>query len=140
MKHLLTLLLGLAALPCAAGQAPYTGPDYSGTYDCKGEDGHDGTYTSTVTLKLVKEQSHGPYAAYAFEMKVPGFGTYPGHAAAEGAEAAIYFANVDQSNKDFGTGIAHFTKAKSGKWQFGKYYYEPDYQGGNYGTESCVQN
>ena len=135
MKHLIpALLLGLCALPAAAAV-----PDFSGTYDCKGEDGHDGAYTSTVTLKWVKEQSLGDYAAYAFEMKVPGYGTYPGHAAATGMTAAIYFANTDQSNKDFGTGIAQFGKTPSGKWQFSKFYYEPDYKGGNHGTETCVQ-
>lgn len=133
------LLLGLCAMPAIAANPPFSGPDYSGTYACKGEDGHDGAYTSTVTLTLIKEQSWGKYAAYGFEMKVPGYGTYPGHAAAKGKEAAIYFANTDQSNKDYGTGIAHFSKAPSGKWQFGKYYYEPDYKGGNYGTETCVQ-
>ena len=141
MKYPLpALLLTLCALPAGAAQKPYRGPDYSGTYECKGEDGHDGPYSSTVTLKLVKEQSTGKYAAYAFEMKVPGFGTYPGHAAATGTNAAIYFANTDQTNKDFGTGIVHFSRAMSGKWQFSKYYYEPDYKGGNYGTETCVQD
>jgi hypothetical protein len=140
MRHPLSaLLFGLAALPACAAPS-YGGPDYSGVYACTGEDSHDGAYTSTVTLKLVREQSFGDYAAYAFEMKVPGYGTYPGHAAATGTHAAIYFANTDPSNKDFGTGIAQFTKAPSGKWQFAKYYYEPDYKGGNYGTETCVQN
>lgn len=136
MKPLLPILLaGLCALPAGAASLP----DFSGTYDCKGEDGHDGAYTSTVTLKLVREQSVGDYAAYDFEMKVPGYGTYPGHAAATGMNAAIYFANTDQTNKDFGTGIAKFSKKPSGKWQFSKFYYEPEYKGGNHGTESCVQ-
>lgn len=135
-----SLLFALATLPASAAQPPYRGPDYSGSYHCTGEDGHDGAYKSTVTLKLVPEQSFGKYAAYAFEMKVPGFGTYPGHAAATGADAAIYFANTDQTNKDFGTGIVRFGKAPSGKWRFKKFYYEPEYKGGNYGTETCVQD
>lgn len=140
MKQLLpALLLTLAALPAAAAPAPYTGPDYSGSYACTGEDGHDGAYKSSVTLKLVREQSHGNYAAYDFEMKVPGYGTYPGHGAATGSTAAIYFANTDQANKDFGTGVVQFKKAGSGKWKFTKYYYEPEYKGGNYGTETCEQ-
>ncbi len=141
MKYLLPiLLLGLNALPAFAAPPPYNGPDYSGTYECKGDDGHDGPYVSTVTLQLVKEQSAGKYAAYTFEMKVPGYGTYPGHGAAEGNNAAIYFANTDASNKDFGTGIVKFSKAKSGKWRFRKFYYEPDYKAGNHGTEDCVQS
>jgi hypothetical protein len=140
MRKLLPVLLALCALPAfAADPAPYKGPDYSGTYDCTGEDGHDGAYKSTVTLKLVREQSFGKYAAYDFEMKVPGYGTYPGHGAAQGDSGAIYFANTDQANKDYGTGIVKFAKAKSGKWEFTKFYYEPEYKGGNRGTEICVQ-
>jgi hypothetical protein len=140
MRQLLpALLLGLLAVPAFAAQ-PYKGPDFSGTYACKGEDGHDGPYVSTVSLQLVPDQSVGKFAAYSFEMKVPGFGTYPGHAAATGMTAAIYFANTDPANKDFGTGIVTFKKAKSGKWQFSKYYYQPEYKGGNYGTETCTQN
>jgi len=48
------------------------------------------------------------------------------------------FANTDQKDKDYGTGIATFSRAK-GKWKFSSYYYEPEYKGGNYGTEECVQ-
>ena len=140
MRQLLpALILILGSLPAFAEQAPYKGPDYSGSYDCTGEDGHDGAYKSTVTLKLVREQSFGNYAAYDFEMTVPGFGTYPGHGAATGNTAAIYFANTDQANKDFGTGIVTFRKAPSDKWKFSKYYYEPVYKDGNHGTEECIQ-
>ena len=27
----------------------------------------------------------------------------------------------------------------AGKWSFSKYYYEPEFKGGNYGTETCRQ-
>ena len=35
--------------------------------------------------------------------------------------------------------IASFTKNKAGKWSFSKYYFEPKFKGGNFGTERCVQ-
>jgi hypothetical protein len=123
----------------AADKPPFSGNDFSGVYDCKGQDSHEGPYTSTVTLQLVKEQSFGKFAAYSFRMEVPGYGSYPGHVAANDRTAAIYFALTDPAPKDYGTGLAQFSKTKSGKWQFNKYYYEPEFKGGNHGTESCTQ-
>ena len=84
-------------------------------------------------------QSTGRFGAYDFKLEVPGYGTYPGQAAAEGNKMGIHFALTDQTTKDFGTGIATFIKNKHGKWSFTKFYYEPEFKGGNYGTEACVQ-
>jgi hypothetical protein len=139
MRIKLLMLLCLCKLPCAAAEPAFTGSDFSGIYGCTGQDSHEGPYSSTVTLQLVRQQSFGEYAAYSFKMDVPGYGTYPGHVAAHGRDAAIYFALTDPVPKDYGTGIARFSRAKSGKWQFSKYYYEPEFKGGNFGTESCVQ-
>ena len=124
---------------CAhAAPPPYTGPDFSGTYDCTGEDSHEGPYKGTVTLALVRAQSTGAYGAYEFKLEVPGYGAYPGEAAAHGMEMAIHFANTDPKTQDFGTGIARFSRSKAGNWTFHKYYYEPQFKGGNFGTEDCV--
>lgn len=119
--------------------APFRGTDYSGIYKCTGQDSHEGAYTGIVTLKLVHSQSHGEYGAYRFTLDVPDYGSYPGHAAAQGRKMAITFANTDPATKDYGTGIATFAKNKRGKWVFTKYYYEPEFKGGNFGTETCVQ-
>ena len=140
MKHLSALALSL--LLCATAQAkpePYTGPDYSGTYACTGKDDHEGDYTGTVTMELVRAQSTGVYGAYKFKLEVPGYGAYLGQAAARGKDVAIHFALTDQSTKDYGTAIASFTKNKAGKWSFSKYYFEPEFKGGNFGMERCVQ-
>lgn len=134
------ILFAFSVLSGSAYAAPaFTGIDFSGIYDCKGNDSHEGEYSGTVTLNLVREQSTGPHGAYRFKLEVPGYGAYPGHAAARGKQMAIYFANTDAGTKDFGTGIATFYKAKSGKWAFSKYYYEPEFKGGNFGTEVCRQ-
>ncbi len=138
---LLSILCLLCAAPAPAAPAAasrYTGPDYSGLYICTGNDSHEGPYKGTVTLTLVRAQSSGAYGAYDFKLEVPGFGAYPGQAAARGNQMAIHFANTDPATKDYGTGIATFVKNKAGKWTFHKYYYEPEFKGGNFGTEDCV--
>ncbi len=138
MKSLLAIAAVFSATTAFAAPA-YTGPDYSGVYDCTGQDAHEGPYKGTVTMNLVRQQSTGNYGAYAFKLEVPGYGTYLGEAAAEGDKAAMHFALKDQSTRDYGTGIATFSKDKHGRWSFRKYYFEPEFKGGNFGTEACVQ-
>jgi hypothetical protein len=117
----------------------FNGQDFSGVYACTGDDAHEGKYTGTVTMKLIPEQSTGRYAAYSFKLEVPQYGTYLGHAAANGKNVAMHFALTDPKPRDFGTGIALMQKNKLGKWGFHKYYFEPEFKGGNYGLEDCVQ-
>lgn len=132
---LLFLLVGVvqAELP------RFTGTDYSGTYDCTGIDAHEGNYSGTVTLALVRGQSTESYGAYEFTLDVPGFGIYRGHAAADGRAMAIHFALSEAGSRDYGTGIANFSKDRDGQWSFRKFYYEPEYKGGNNGFEHCVR-
>lgn len=139
MKKLLILLAILFAAVPALAKPTFTGQDYSGVYDCTGDDSHEGKYTGKVTLKLNPAQSTGEYGAYDFKLEVPGFGTYLGEAAAEGDRLAMHFALIDQKSRDFGTGIATIKKNKQGKLGFHKYYYEPEFKGGNYGFEDCVR-
>lgn len=106
----------MLALALATGGAHAAQPDYSGVYDCAGDDHHEGKYTGTVTLQLVPEQSIKSHSAYNFKLEVPGYGVYPGQAAASGNQMAIHFALADQSTKDYGTGLATFKKNRSGKW------------------------
>ena len=131
---LATLFCGLTAQAAPA----FTGQDYSGVYDCKGQDAHEGPYTGTVTLTLDRKQSTGNHGAYRFKLEVPGYGTYLGEAASENDKIAMHFALQDPATRDFGTGIATMKKDKQGRPGFHKYYYEPEFKGGNYGTEDCV--
>jgi hypothetical protein len=100
---------------------------------------HEGEYKGKVTLKLKKEHSQAQYGSYDFLLEVPGFGKYPGHMAANGLNAAMYFALENQSTHDFGTGISQFNKNAKGQWQFHKFYFEPQFKGGNSGFEDCVK-
>jgi len=108
-------------------------------YACKGSDSHEADYTGTATLDLVAAQSLAKYCADSFKLEVPEFGIYLGQAAANRQRMAMHFPLIDTSTKDFGTGNATFKKNKSGKWTFSKYYYKPEFKGGNFATETCVQ-
>lgn len=116
---------------------PYV--DFSGVYRCTGDDAHEGKYTGTVTMTLKPEHSKGPYASYDFKLEVPEYGTYLGHAAANGNVAAMHFALTDQLTKDYGTGIAQFKVNKQGQLSFHKFYFEPEFKGGNTGLEDCIR-
>ena len=63
----------------AGSDQPFTGANFSGTCECKGQDGHEGPYTSTVTLQLIKERRQVRRLL----------------AAANDRPAAIYFALTD---------------------------------------------
>lgn len=137
MKIVFICLGFLIVTPIAIAKSAFTGSDFSGIYDCTGDDSHEGQYSGTVTMQLVPSQSVNQYGAYTFKLEVPGYGSYLGQAAANGTHAAMHFALTDQSKKDYGTGIASFKKNKAGKWSFTKFYYEPEFKGGNYGVEEC---
>ncbi len=113
-------------------------PDFSGVYNCVGDDAHEGKYTGTVTMRLKPEHSKANYASYDFKLEVPEYGTYLGHAAANGHHVAMHFALQDQATKDYGTGIAEMKKNIKGQWGFHKFYFEPEFKGGNTGVEDCV--
>ncbi len=131
-------VLPIALLLCAS-VAQAKPLDFSGQYNCTGNDAHEGKYTGTVTMQIKPEHSKKDYASYDFKLEVPGFGTYLGHAAANGTHVAMHFALTDQSTKDYGTGIATMRKNKQGKWTFHKFYFEPEFKGGNTGLEDCTQ-
>lgn len=138
MKKLFIFFCLLSTAFIANAKPAFTGVDFSGVYECRGDDSHEGKYTGTVTLNLVPSQSLKQYGAYKFKLEVPNYGTYLGQAAAHGTNIAMHFALKDQTTKDYGTGIANFKKNKAGKWSFSKFYYEPEFKGGNYGTEECT--
>jgi hypothetical protein len=137
-NYLICCILGLSLHGYA--QAAFKGDDLSGEYSCIGKDSSEGSYKGTVRMKLKPEQSSGKYSAYDFELEVPGYGKYPGHAAGNGHKLAIYFAHVDAAkNQDFGIGIANFKRNSQDKWTFRKFYYQPKFKGGNHGLENCTQ-
>ena len=143
MKFAILLTLTLLALNVSANvsakEHKVAYEDYSGVYACTGDDAHEGKYTGTVTMALKPQHSHDSYASYDFKLEVPGYGVYLGHAAAQGAHVAMHFALEDQKTKDYGTGIATMRKTAKGQWTFHKFYFEPEFKGGNTGVEDCTR-
>jgi len=90
-------------------------------------------------MMLKPQHSKDGYASYDFKLAVPGYGTYLGHAVATKDVAAMHFALTDKTTKDYGTGIAKFRRNAAGKLTFHKFYFEPEYKGGNTGLEDCVR-
>ncbi|MBM3351013.1 MAG: hypothetical protein FJY53_04400 [Betaproteobacteria bacterium] len=131
------MILGLLSLNCQAGKPGYQ--DFSGVYACTGYDAHEGGYSGRVTMTLKPEHSRDNYASYDFKLEVPGYGTYLGHAAANGNHVAMHFALTDKKTKDYGTGIAEMKKNGKGQWGFHKFYFEPEFKGGNTGLEDCLK-
>lgn len=146
-----TLILGVMSLAMSsvsfAAASNNDALHLAGTYQCYGYDSHDGGYKdATVTLTLDAKNSdfahnHG---AYHFNLKEPDGVQYTGEAAASGDNLAIYFENAAVSEKtDHGVGIAVVTHDRDidGKvtTAFHKFYYEPAYQGGGNGSETCVK-
>lgn len=119
----------------------------AGTYQCHGYDSHEGSYKdATVVLTLDTKNSdfaHN-YGAYHFALVEPDGTRYTGEAASNGNNLAVYFENTDVSKKtDRGVGIAVVShdKDEQGKTQtvFHKFYYEPAFDGGGNGYETCVK-
>jgi len=146
-KLITSILITLTLFGCASykekiqydKRLPFIGPDFTGIYSCIGHDSIDGEYKAKETLILKKEHSQAQYASYDFLLEAQNFGRYPGHMVTNGLNAAIYFALEDQSQHDFGSGVAQFSKNVNGQWQYHKFYYEPQYKGGDTGFEDCIQ-
>lgn len=139
MNKFIWILATFLIIGYAQAKPAFTGQDYSGVYDCTGDDAKEGKYKGTVTLTLKPEQSTEKYGAYFFKLEAQGFGVYEGEAAQNGDTMAMHFALNKLKTEDFGTGIAKFKQNEAGKQTFHKFYYEPKYKGGNYGTEDCKQ-
>lgn len=137
MKYVCMLLM-LISMSAYAGKNTYQ--DFSGVYDCTGDDAHEGAYKGVVTMKLKSQHSHDSYASYDFKLDVPEYGTYLGHAAANGKHIAMHFALTNTATKDYGTGIAEMRKNAKGQWSFHKFYFEPEFKGGNTGVENCTMS
>jgi len=138
-RFALALLLSLPTLCLAAAPLPFSGEDLSGTYSCTGHDAADGDYQATVTLTMSLAQSTGTHGDYTLKMEVPGDGIYLGSVVANGDNFAITFTPTAPGSKDYGTGLGTVSSNTRGQIVLSKFYYEPEYRGGDHGTEDCVR-
>lgn len=126
--------------PAWAAPAPFTGADLSGSYACTGHDDHDGDYKATLALHLNRAKSVGSYGSYALTLDVVGEpGHYNGSMVVEGDRLAMMFASSDPTSRDMGTGLGRLSQDAQGHTTFSKFYFEPDYKGGDFGTETCTR-
>ena len=135
-RYTVALFTLLALMAC---QVQSKIEDYSGHYNCTGKDAHEGHYTGTVKMVRQPQYSQPNQASYSFSLDVPGYGLYLGYAIVRHNQAAIYFGLPGQKNQDYGVGIAEFSHDSSGHVQFDKFYYEPEFKGGNTGSEHCIR-
>lgn len=141
---ILGLTLVMAQIGCAATDALHL----SGTYQCDGYDEHDGAYHGDI-LTLTLDEKHSDFAnnfgSYHFQLaEADKTIVYVGEVAASGNTAAIYFENIDvKKSSDRGVGIAAITHDRDQQGLahtvLHKFYYEPTYQGGGNGSETCIK-
>lgn len=137
----MVLMTALLLLPALSQAKPaFTGQDYSGTYSCTGTNQQVGDYKVTVVLKLNSANSHGKFGAYHFTTETENAAIYIGQAAAYKNQLAISFTFTEGQKVEHSAGIAQIKKDKRGRWSFRNQYFEPDDNGGNYGSEYCIKN
>ncbi len=137
----LTLIIALLCVSGVSQAKPrFTGQDYSGTYNCDGTNQKIGDYKVTVVLKLNKANSHDQFGAYHYNAETENAEIYTGQAAAYKNQLAISFTFTEGQKFEHSAGIAQIKKDKRGRWSFRNQYFEPDENGGNYGSEYCIKN
>ena len=140
MKKLIigVVLSCLAYVPSSYALPAFKGVNYSGQYLCKGQNEAVGEYEVTLTLKLNRLNSNGKLGVYDFSTETENSIIYFGQAVADGNRIALTFKLSKAQNAEYSTGIGEFKKLSGRRIGFDQRYYEPDDNGGNYGTELCI--
>lgn len=146
MKKILLSVMVIGLLNTAiAATAPMV--DLSGTYLCNGYDSHDGPFKGSKLTLVLNAKNSIPadgYGAYAYSVVTATGTQYTGEASSSGNTLAMYFANATKGQaSDHGVAIGSVTydQNSSGQTQIQlhKFYYEPEYDGGGNGTETCIK-
>lgn len=135
---LLSFFLFLLVLPPAYAMPPFIGNDYSGEYLCKGKNASVGDYEVYVTLKLNSATSHDIYGIYDFNTEANKHAIYTGQIMAKGRKFAMTFKLLSAGKSISSTGMGDFKKVNRKHWRFQSTYYEPDGNGGNFGSDRCT--
>lgn len=122
----------------AQAKPTFTGINFSGTYECKGNNEQVGDYQVTAIFKLNRISSHDKIGAYDFSTDTENAVIYRGQAIANGTKLALSYKYKEGRYIEYSTGIAEMKKIGRNRWSFRNIYYEPDDNGGNYGYEDCV--
>lgn len=141
-----TSLIGLL-LTQGCGAVPRDQLGLAGTYQCTGYDKHDGFAADgkvLLTLDAKNSDFSNNYGAYRLKLIEKDGTTYVGEAAASGNSLAIYFENTSPTmTTDRGVGIATVSHDADSHGKtttvFHKFYYQPTYQKGGNGYDTCVK-
>ncbi|CAG0965564.1 hypothetical protein MTYP_00971 [Methylophilaceae bacterium] len=147
MKQLVAILF-LLSIPFSGfaqvqtqPQPRFSGPNYSGTYTCKGENSQVGKYAVTVTLRLNLVSSYAKFGVYEYTAETENSVKFYGNAVSSGNQLATSFYIDNQRRRgEPTTGLATVKRESGGRWSFRNLYFEPDDFGGNYGVETCTMN
>ena len=138
MKKIVFAIFALSLVNLSEAKPIFTGQNYSGEYICKGINEKVGEYEVHLTLKLNRVSSYGKFGTYDFDTETENSVVYHGQAVTEGTLLAMTFKISDSKSSEFSTGLAEIKKIGAGRWGFNNHYYEPDDNGGNYGSEFCA--
>lgn len=139
MKKLFLLcLVSVVFIANAKASPEFTGPNFSGVYSCKGSNNKVGEYEVLATLKLNRANSQGDFGVYDFNTETENDLVYRGQAIAKNYTLALTFNLSNAKNAEYSTGIADVQRISSKRWAYTNHYYEPDENGGDYGSEYCV--
>ena len=98
MKKIVIVSAMLAFSSVAFAKPTFTGNNYTGLYECKGENSSIGAYDVVVALRLNRVSSHGKFGAYYYETETVNSTVYHGQAVADGNRLAISFNIRDKKN------------------------------------------
>lgn len=139
IKRTLSFIFLVSTISTSAyAMPPFVGDDFSGEYVCKGKNDSVGEYEILVKLRLNKVTSHDIYGVYDFNTETNNQAIYTGQIMAKGRNFAMTFKLLSASTYDFSTGMGEFKKTEANRWSFRNTYYEPDGNGGNFGSDNCV--
>ena len=141
------IAIGALSLSQAVFAATPDALTLAGHWMCSGYDMHEGYYSKApliLTLDPKDSDMVNGYGAYHFKLVESDGTTYVGEVAANGNTAAVYFENTSAKMlTDRGVGIAMITHDRDQHNNvttvLHKFYYEPTYEGGGNGSETCVK-
>ncbi len=121
--------------------------DLSGEYEVQGVDVHDGPFSARLILTLNEKCSDFSRGYITYQSKAfnaEGIETYQGSIIANGNNFAMSFINILPEQKSdhgviFGTVTHDYDAAGHRQTILHNIYYQPDYQGGGYGSAVSIK-
>lgn len=133
-------LSSLVAMPAHAklGKAPMQPSNFSGVYECKGNNDSIGDYTVKVTLKIDTVNSKAGFSNYTYAMQTENGMTYNGYAVIENNQMASSIYMNDKPSAEMSVGVGSIKAIAKNRFSFTRKYFEPTDNEGTIGLETCM--